>query len=344
MKHLFNKQDIDFFIKSIPSKRKVNIDAIRDIALKINAVDAGNLRAATAFFLDKARSAGAVSFPADRKKHYDRSVEPELPFWVWNDHAKTERYEKRIDPRGHIWHPRLRFLADARSLPKIDVWLKIDTWLKAGGEQEPRIPTKERSYEIFRDEKFMEESLLNWKAFKDGLVSEDTLRCYRVYEPISYIQAPAETAGKPIIIVENKATWYSIAKWNRRCLKYSAVTFGCGNAIRNNWPSLNQMREFMPFSKVVYFGDIDCNGFLIPIGLKPQIEENFKIPFEFDVSLYRKLLAADNPPYPNSGIPNKLQHSDLSKHLPDDVCNAVFPILESKQRIPQEALQFESLS
>src|SRR5204862_6747592 len=75
------------------------------------------------------------------------------------------------------------------------------------------IPIKERSLEIFGDEKRLD-SLLSTSLFRNGRLDwRLDLGCEIVGEPLGWKGGPVEARAKPIIVIENAATWHSYCRW-----------------------------------------------------------------------------------------------------------------------------------
>jgi len=82
--------------------------------------------------------------------------------------------------KTHSWEPELQFCATTRLYIAYDEVAKLDHFLKHGGRQRPMIPIKERSLQIFGDEKRLDELYRASTLFDNGRLTLETLRAYVV--------------------------------------------------------------------------------------------------------------------------------------------------------------------
>lgn len=90
-----------------------------------------------------------------------------------------------------------------------------------------------------------------------------TIGCFRVPQPLPYRSIEAQ--GKPLLVVENHKTYWSMAEWNERVRRYVAVVYGDGENFRLTGRALAQAAEETNASSAEYFGDVDPKGLCIPI-------------------------------------------------------------------------------
>ena len=66
-------------------------------------------------------------------------------------------------------------------------------------------------------------------------------------------------------MIENAATWHSYCRWNVERALFSAVVYGDGNRFVNGIRYLKDLfAELGGLRRVLYFGDLDPQGLLIP--------------------------------------------------------------------------------
>jgi hypothetical protein len=175
------------------------------------------------------------------------------------------RPEASFDLASITWSPKLAFLTTSRIGVAPEDLLKLNTFLLNHHESRPAVPIKERSLEIFGDEKRLD-ALLATSLFRNGrLKLKNDLHCEIVGEPLGWKRGPAEATTQPIIVIENAGTWHSYCRWNTERKCFSAVVYGCGNRFADGVHYLADIfTELGGQRRVFYFGDVDPQGLLIP--------------------------------------------------------------------------------
>jgi hypothetical protein len=173
--------------------------------------------------------------------------------------------EGGFNPASIAWSPKLAFLATARVTVAPEDLLKLNTFLLNHLESQQVIPIKERSLQIFGDEKRLD-ALLSTSLFRNGRLDlKNDVQCEIVGEPMGWKRGPAEARARPVIVIENAGTWHSYCRWNAERKLFSAVVYGCGNRFADGNRYLADI--FMELDgprRVLYFGDLDPQGLLIP--------------------------------------------------------------------------------
>jgi len=173
----------------------------------------------------------------------------------------TDEEARRV--REFPWVPELAFLREAKVNLPFDELRQLNDFLQEGGEWE-LVPIKERSLQIFGDEKRLD-LLTDSALFRDGRLSLAQLRCEVVAEPLAWKRGPAAANGQPVIVLENAATWHSYDCWNQVTAQFSAVIYGGGNRFVDGVGFLAEIfRELGGPRPVFYFGDLDVAGLAIP--------------------------------------------------------------------------------
>jgi hypothetical protein len=189
------------------------------------------------------------------------------------------------------WAPELSFLANMRvGIPREDLNLLNEFFVRGGGTK-PMVPVKERSIELFGDEKRLD-SLLVTTLFRSGHLRLEMLRCEIIGEPLGWRRGPASAADRPLIVIENAATWHSYCRWNAERSLFSAVVYGkgfqsaaCIHYLADIFAELGGKRQ------VVYFGDIDPPGLQIPQQASVYAHAHGLPVIEPHMWSYRQLLA-----------------------------------------------------
>lgn len=242
--------------------------------------------------------------------------------------------------RDYPWQPALAFLREARvSLPFEDL-RRVDTFFANDGSTRVRVPIKERSLQIFGDEKRLD-MLADSVLFREGRLSLAQLGCDVVAEPLGWKRGPAAANTGSVIVLENAATWHSYDRWNQASAQFSAVVYGGGNRFVDAVGFLSEIfRELGGPRRVLYFGDLDSAGLRIPrraseraqrLGL-PQIEPH--------VWSYRELLKF-NAAAAVAEEDEVVSDTDLA--WIGDVAESVRPLLVSGRRLAQEHIGWEFL-
>jgi len=191
------------------------------------------------------------------------------------------------------WQPELSFLRTARTAVAAEDLLKLNDFFAAGGRERLAVPIKERSLEIFGDEKRLD-ALLNTTLFRGDRLTFEQLRCFRVAEPLGWKRG--SRSDGPVLVIENASTWDSYCRWNADHGRLSAVVYGCGNRFADSVSRLGDLfAEFGGRRRVLYFGDLDPQGLRIPL-LASGYAKSLGLPaVEADLWSYAKLLEIGRP-------------------------------------------------
>jgi hypothetical protein len=231
-------------------------------------------RSVLAKLLDELEQTGALRTPRKaNRRAYDRSERTSLPKHV----TRIDRPAPVVQPIV-VWRPELGF---ASAL--VEMWreelLAIQEWFRDGGATAEHVALRERSVEIFGDEKRLD-ALLGTQLFAPGRLTLDTLRCYLPTVPIHVVSFPTDGSARPLLVAENHTTFDTLCRWNERSQRYSAVAYGAGAAFVASCVSLRPHLAAPGCSgQLLYFGDLDPKGIWIPAcaakesGLKIQPDE-----------------------------------------------------------------------
>ena len=168
----------------------------------------------------------------------------------------------RFDPANIAWEPELAFLRETRSGIAGDDLLKLNEFFAARETSRPSLPIKERSLQLFGDEKRLD-ALRMTALFAEGRLTLDHLRCFAVPEPLGWRRGPTESG--PLIVIENASTWDSYSRWNADRNLFSAVVYGGGNRFVDSVVRIADIfAEIGGTRAVLYFGDLDVQGLRIP--------------------------------------------------------------------------------
>jgi hypothetical protein len=167
--------------------------------------------------------------------------------------------------REFPWEPALAFLQASRLSLSFAELRQLNDFLKLGPVTRDLVPIKERSLQIFGDEKRLDALLASSLFRADRLDLKKDLGCEVVGEPLPWKRGPAGAARQPVIVIENAGTWHSYCRWNAAQNLFSAVIYGCGNRFVDGVRYLEDIfAELGGPCRILYFGDLDPQGLLIP--------------------------------------------------------------------------------
>lgn len=240
--------------------------------------------------LDELAIAGSVRLPADELSGWERAPVPALPKWILFVRGPAQQKEE-FDHRSFPWVPELAFVAGLRALRHPNEVRRIHEFLKNGGRQRPVVPVKERSYEIFGDEKRLD-SLQNSQMFTEGRLTLEILRCRQVPASLPCVPAPGN-AKEPWLILENESTFHSFCRLNRLVNQHSGIILGSGIAVlraREFLAGLLHSSSDGQTKQFLYFGDLDHDGIQIPFQLNQRLRNQFGIQVRPAEQYYQWLL------------------------------------------------------
>jgi hypothetical protein len=325
------------FFEKLPDKQKIDLSELWDVFEEVVPPDMClNSRGKLSELIANIVNAYGLELPKS-KEQFNRSAQPVLPEFIRRKPKQRSNGDK-LNPKHYLWHPQLAFLPESR-LPSYNSWLKVDEWLKNGGLEKKVIPVNERSYELFGNEKYLDEKFCRTVPFTKGQFSLHDLRCQRIYHPLAWEAGPESSRGNPCLVIENMATWFSLKTLNDERGRYSSVVFGWGAKFEGNWVNLEYILKKCRFSEVYYFGDIDAKGLMIPFYVKNRFEDQFNMAFNLELFLYEKLLSLPVTPGPDKSHTAKFDFQKISPIIPEKIRSTVLGLIQNKKRIPQEALQ-----
>jgi hypothetical protein len=241
--------------------------------------------------------------------------------------------------REFPWEPQLSFLREFRATISFAELCQLNDFLKGNPVAANVVPVKERSLQIFGDEKRLD-TLLNSTLFRpDRLDLTRDLRCEIVGEPLPWKRGPAGAAQQPVIVIENAATWHSYCRWNLGQKQFSAVIYGCGNRFVDGAGYLGDIfAELGGPRRIFYFGDLDPQGLWIPQNASNRSQAAGGPAIEAHEWSYRQLLTI------GSGRGQPWEGEPPSSTLCDWLGECAEPariLFASRQRLAQEHVGWE---
>ena len=212
------------------------------------------------------------------------------------------------------------------------------------------VAKKERSYEIFGDEKQLDDRTFINLLSRCGL-DADSLGYYETPEFCFNDYIPTRKPELTLLICENKDIWFNIRRRmyeNQACsildARIDGVVYGCGNRI-SEVGALSGYTRFLGAERVryLYWGDIDCAGFDIYASL---IRHNPGLDIMLFWSAYEIMLELANGRALPDSTDNRDHTSDypaLLEACPDKVKAQLCRLLAENKHIPQEIVSYEKL-
>jgi hypothetical protein len=276
--------------------------------------------------LTELASAGVFTLPAAAS--WDRIEKPHLPRFVTVSTARpSDEPSRRV-----IWHPALAWVVDTRIAPTHRGYLEqINTWLHRHRD-DTVVPLRERSLEIFGNEKVLDRLVLS-TLFAPGRLSLALLKARRVAPRLT-----TETVGvgTTLLVVENSDTFDSLVHvLAANPGRVGLVGWGAGGAFEASVLSVPRLGPHL--REIRYFGDLDARGLQIP-GNAAALASSERIPAVCPATgLYEALLTHGQP---QAGQPKLAPATarKLTDWLPADMRDVAQLHLTGGTRLAQEAI------
>jgi hypothetical protein len=269
-----------------------------------------------------------------------RSGRPPQPLWVKLAGAKHPAKAKQTT----AWLPIMAFANDLRTQGERDNARDINHWLRDHGSPSVQVPSRERSLQIFADEKKLDRiSDPNGRLF-NGLLGLDDLGCFTVPLPLPYDLPPTAVPGRPLLVLENHHSYWSFCEWNRGSHVYAAIAYGSGDAFRSAARHLDRICEHAGADELLYFGDIDPKGLAIGCDVDRARQALGLAPLRPASNHYRDLLRRGIPrPLGPRAIKAMPAQQQLINWLGQELVTEIQDLFNHGQWLPQEALGLEHL-
>jgi hypothetical protein len=202
---------------------------------------------------------------------WERVGQPVLPRWVTLVRATSSAPVR--DFARVPWVPELGFWTELKP-SQLEAAFVINEYMLQHRNSLFRVPIKERSLEIFGDEKRLD-AMRSSDTLFSGRLSLDALGAFVVPPPLPYRAAP--TSGRPVLVVENHNSYWSFGEWNQAARRYSAVVYGAGEAFRSSGAALGEVLREVGGTGAVYLGDLDPKGVSIPLDRNSATHDEIKV-------------------------------------------------------------------
>lgn len=250
------------------------------------------------------------------------------------------RFHPSIQTSYYLKHPN-EWERDALYVIAIDRFLSDPVPL-----QQVPIPLNERSFQLFRDEKWLNSPQGRSLLRNIGLTWDD-LCCYATHEPFFYVRRTLPEQGAVnALIIENKDTFHSLKELLQKGIEswggisFSLLIYGEGWKITKSFPFVWELEGLQEREVCFYyFGDLDPVGIEIWHQLNQQQEEVRILPFCY---FYEHLFQRCGPQAPvrakaQRGRPEAEQR--FLDFFRGDTATEMRELLKQKY-LPQEGLHY----
>lgn len=278
-------------------------------------------------------AAEVVELPAARS--YDDSETPLLPRFVILPRPAADARPRR----PVVWHPALSWVPQNRlTSAQMDTLEQVNHWLYENRETLV-VPSRERSLEIFGDEKALDRLVLT-SLFGPERLDLELLLCRRV---VPRLHCESAGGGDLLLVIENSDTFDSVLSVLRDRDDHLVGLVGWGAGTGFEASALSISRLGRPIAAVRYFGDLDENGLRIPMNAA-ALTQNEGLPTVTPaMGLYAALLRHGTP-QPGQRKPSTEAVANLVSWLPSVHRVAAQRLLLSGDRMAQEAVGLSHLT
>lgn len=223
---------------------------------------------------------GVLKLPSSRR--FERIGNPAMPMFITvvNETISV----MKTDWSAVSWMPELGFWMNLTEGEKVTARV-INGWLINRKGRFMIVPLRERSLEMFGDEKYLDGRVRS-NALFGGRLALSAIGARKVDSPLPYRQQSG-VPGRPVLITENHHTFFSLGEWNAKAHRYAAVVYGSGNAITSSGTALDEVIREVEGAGAAYFGDLDPEGVAIPLRYNLSHETQLHPA----IWLYQKLLS-----------------------------------------------------
>lgn len=247
-------------------RQRIEVEALYDAAVAFDRslATAPTARREIRDALDELVTAKLAVFPSS-PQHFDTRDVPPLPIWVRRPpRERTVREMRDV----HVWPAALEAAGRIASREdEISLLKTVAAFLRDGGALRPPVPMRERSLELFGDEKRLDR-LATTRLFRSGALTLDLLRCHYVPIPFvsQWVPGASDTRGTALLIAENHHTYASLLEVTRCSAAIGGPGRHVGYGTGSQFPSaVLSVPLLVPRpNRIVYFGDVDLKGLQIP--------------------------------------------------------------------------------
>ncbi|MCQ2427425.1 MAG: DUF2220 domain-containing protein [Clostridia bacterium] len=227
----------------------------------------------------------------------------------------------------------------------------LNKWLFTHVEAPVPVSRKERSFEIFGEEKQLEDASFVSLLKRLG-ITPDVLLYYDTPEYCFNDYIPERKSTLRLLICENKDIWFNIRRMMFEQKKFvlfderfDGVVYGCGNKVSEK-NALTSYTGFLGTSDIryCYWGDIDREGLNIFVKLK---RANPGLEITLFTRAYETMLekSVDYPIPDSQDNREKMEdYSEIYSNFDIDHLSMIKQSIDQNKRIPQEIISFAVLN
>lgn len=239
--------------------------------------------------LDELADHNLVELPRGRDGWDD--AQPPLPRWLRLPLSPAPKTRSTRATAPVVWRRELSWAgAGQLTTTQIEVLKMINRWLRdTDGDDDRRtvVPMRERSLEIFGDEKRLD-ALAATSLFAPGRLTLATLFAERIPPPLACERVGD---GGIVLVIENSDTFQTISSLLAGdCGQVGYVAFGSGHAFE---ASVAHIRKLVGVTDIAYYGDLDDDGLTIPQRANVSAATLGLPPVRPAASLYQLLIQQD---------------------------------------------------
>jgi hypothetical protein len=276
---------------------------------------------------------------------WDQHISNPLPNWIElvrpSANPSTSK-NLQPDPKSIAWPYELRAAGQRAPGPWLDDLLAIKEFLATGGRTRPFVPIRERSLELFGDEKRLD-ALLKSTWFRDEILSLELLRAREVVPPLVVDRVDGAQSAT-YLALENLHTFDSFRRWNRTRRRYAGVVYGHGNQFSASVADFMNVSDVALPVRLEYFGDLDPAGLHI-VGAARREIARLRLPISLVPAdrWYRALLKYGTPVFTAVG-PVDEDLREAIGWLPVELRSDVVDLFSRNKRLAQEAVGTDFLA
>ena len=318
--------------------RKIPLSTLREefARERPDLASSGTFRDRLRARLEELAAAGRITFPAQDGSAWDKVGTPSLPKWV---QRPAPLKPARVNPATIAWLPAMAFARKLQKTADVEAAAVINDFLVRHRHELQPVPLKERSLQIFGDEKALGRRCRAGALFS-GQLKLEVIGAFDPPPPLPY--ESIGVAGLPILLLENHHTYWTFSTWNGAARRYSAVVYGAGWVISRCGEAVSVVLRLTGGTAVEYFGDIDPTGIRIALKLAGQVAGAGLPALCPAAELYRWAFE-NGTRAPLKRSPSRTQLDEAKSWLPQDMHAHLEELYAAAKRIPQESLGLDGL-
>jgi len=269
-----------------------------------------------------------------------------------NYHGLLPVYVRKAEPEAVCcaacppdnWLPELAELAATLRGGKLESLRQINEFLKGHPGPLPLVPYRERSLQIFGNEKTIGERLpVKGASLFNGRLPLARLGAYDPPLPFPFTMPNPPRPNSPLLVVENHHTFASLVAANDRQRAFSAIAWGGGNAFTKGCAEyIDAILDRAKATEVMYLGDLDPKGIQIPATVGQARQKAALPPVTPAWKIYSWLLDHGTTRPLATDVSETARNATLA-WLGDEMGERVIALWGQGHCIPQESLGTEAL-